>query len=185
MRILIAYATKYGSTKGIAERIAAKLTDEGLDVDIETVESASIETAGDLAQYDAFVIGSAVFAAHWMKPAARFIRDFSQLLASRPVWLFSVGPLGPKQAAPMKPRDFDENTAAVGAREHRVFYGAMDVARLRGADRLLSLMFKSTQGEFRDWDEIESWAMSIARELPRQTSGLGRSEAGIVPISQD
>ena len=168
MKVLVAYATKYGSTRGVAERIAGTLTAEGLDVDISPVEAT-----GDIARYDAYVIGSGVFAFHWMKPAARFLRDHSATLTSRPVWLFSVGPLGPKQESPLKPRDYDENTAAAGARGHQIFYGAMDVLKLKGADRLLRPMFKSTQGDFRDWAAIEDWSRSIARELAPETAALG------------
>ncbi|MFI5282781.1 MAG: flavodoxin domain-containing protein [Candidatus Dormibacterales bacterium] len=160
MKVLVAYATKYGSTQGVAERIAATLTADGQDVDI-----AMIGAPGDLAPYDAFVIGSGIFGFHWMKPAARFLRERREILTRRPVWLFSVGPLGPKQAHPLKPRDYNENSEAVDARGHAIFYGAMNVLRLKGADRLMGAMFKSMQGDFRDWEAIESWAHSIAREL--------------------
>lgn len=160
MRVLVTYATRYGSTQGIAERIAAVLTGEGL-----TVHLAPVNGARDLEGYDAFVIGSAVFAFHWMKPAVKYVHEHRKLLASRPVWLFSVGPLGPKQAQPLKPRDYDDNTAAAQARDHRIFYGAMDISKLRGPDRLFSRMFKSVQGDFRDWETIEAWAKKIAHEL--------------------
>jgi len=55
----------------------------------------------------------------------------------------------------------------------RIFYGAMDVLKLKGADRLLRPMFKSTQGDFRDWAAIEDWSRSIARELAPETAALG------------
>jgi menaquinone-dependent protoporphyrinogen oxidase len=101
----------------------------------------------------------------------RFVHDHRGLLAGRPVWLFSVGPLGPKQPEPLKPRDFDENTATAQARSHQVYYGAMDISKLRGSDRLFSRMFKSTQGDFRNGDAIEEWAKHIACELAPVLAG--------------
>jgi len=65
MPVLVAYATKHGSTQGIAERIAATLRAGRLDVDLEQVTAAV-----DPACYEAFVIGSAVYAFRWMKPAS-------------------------------------------------------------------------------------------------------------------
>ena len=91
MRVLVAYASRYGATQGIAERIAATLRQQGIEA---TVEGA--ERAGDPAGYDAAVIGSAAYYFHWMKPAAKFVRSNAESLASRPVWLFSSGPLGTK-----------------------------------------------------------------------------------------
>src|SRR3974377_2550233 len=108
MRVLVAYASKHGSTQGIAERIAAILRGSGLEVDL-----AAAEDAGDPAGYDAFVIGSAVYASRWMAPASEFIRHNGALMTDRPVWLFSVGPVGrriplpatlpPAPAAPREP----------------------------------------------------------------------------------
>jgi menaquinone-dependent protoporphyrinogen oxidase len=160
MSTLVAYASKYGSTEGIAERIAATLKSEGLQVD-----SKPIEAAGDVAGYESFVIGSAVYAFHWTKPAAEFVRRHRSLLAGRPVWLFSVGPLGPKADGAVKPRDFAELSDTINARDHHLFYGAIELSKLKGTDRLFGRMFKSFQGDFRDWEEIDAWARRIAHEL--------------------
>jgi len=88
MRVLIAYASRYGTTKGIAERIAATLRLQGLDAIVEAVGKA-----GDPAGYDAVVIGSAAYFFRWMKDAKSFVLRYAGPLANRPVWLFSSGPL--------------------------------------------------------------------------------------------
>ncbi len=89
MRVLVVYASRHGATQGIAERIAATLGQRAIEV---TVRSA--EQAGDVSAYDAIVVGGAAYAFHWLKEATEFVRRNRALLASRPVWLFSSGPLG-------------------------------------------------------------------------------------------
>jgi len=89
MRVLVVYASRYGATRGIAERITAALNERG--------HRAAMVTAGNTAsveEYDAFVVGSAVFIGRWMKEASEFVRRNSAALADKPVWLFSSGPIG-------------------------------------------------------------------------------------------
>ena len=99
MSTLVVYASKHGATQGIAERIAAKLGEAG-----QEAQARPAEAAARLIGYDAFVAGSAVYAAHWQKEASAFVRRNRTVLASRPVWLFSSGPLG-TEAADAKGRD--------------------------------------------------------------------------------
>jgi hypothetical protein len=89
MKILVAYASKYGST------------------------------------YDAFVVGSAVFAGHWMPEATEFARRHRAVLADRPVWLFSSGPIGTTATKydPVEPKGMAELKRAVSPLGHRVFAG--------------------------------------------------------------
>ncbi|MFI5282593.1 MAG: flavodoxin domain-containing protein [Candidatus Dormibacterales bacterium] len=171
MRILVAYASRYGSTEVIAERIAATLVAQGIDVDVEPVKEAR-----DLHRYDAFVIGSAAFVGSWMKEAAEFVRRHRQILSGMPVWMFSAGPVGTatvdakgrdvKTAA--APKEFTE-FAGLKPRDQRVFFGALDRAKLTGAHRLMSLVPASEklliEGDFRDWKEIDAWAQGIAHEV--------------------
>ena len=89
MSTLVVYASKHGATQGIAERIAAKLSEAG-----QGAKARPVAAVGDLTCYDAFVVGSAVYAAHWQKEASAFVQRNRAVLASKPVWLFSSGPLG-------------------------------------------------------------------------------------------
>ena len=89
MSILVAYASKYGATRGIAERIADKLRQMGKDVDLRPAGAVD-----DVGADEAIVIGSAVYSGSWLPEAAEFVRSHSATLAVRPVWLFSSGPLG-------------------------------------------------------------------------------------------
>jgi menaquinone-dependent protoporphyrinogen oxidase len=166
MNVLVAYASRFGSTKAIAECIAEKLRQQGTPA-----EARPVEDVGDLGGYDAFVVGSAVFAGHWMEEATEFVRRNRAALASRPVWLFSSGPVGAMAAKhePAEPKGIAQLRRAVGPRDHRVFFGAWDRGNLeRGrlgfAERIIAKRFLP-EGDWRDWPEIEAWAAGIARSL--------------------
>src|SRR5690349_740656 len=89
MSILVTYASKHGATAEIAERIAETLQASSLEVEVRPIDEVE-----DPAGYDAFVIGSAVYFGSWMKEASGFMQRNRAVLAVRPVWLFSSGPLG-------------------------------------------------------------------------------------------
>ena len=89
MTVLVAYASKHGSTAGIAEAIADALTDHEVKA-----EAKSVDTIEDLGPYEAVILGSAVYAGSWMKDAVTFAERHAGELARMPVWLFSSGPLG-------------------------------------------------------------------------------------------
>lgn len=59
MKVLVAYASKHGSTKSIAEFVGEKLQQEGIQAEVQEVR-----TVRNAADYDAFVIGSAVYMFH-------------------------------------------------------------------------------------------------------------------------
>jgi menaquinone-dependent protoporphyrinogen oxidase len=174
MRVLVAYASRYGATQGIAERIAATLHKQGLAPSVQTIEEAS-----DPSGYDAAIIGSAAYFFHWMKPAAGFVRRNADSLSHRPVWLFSSGPLGEKAQdsqggdllAVLEPKEIAEFRETVKPRDHRVFFGAMDPGKLGFLHRLIYKMPANRdnaifpQGDFRNWPDIEAWAGGIAQTL--------------------
>ena len=174
MHVLVAYASRHGATRGIAERIADTLRAAGLD-------AQALPTTGvrDLAGYDAFVIGSAAYMFHWLGEATAFVRRYQTFLAQKPVWLFSSGPLGTEptdaqgrdQKVVAMPKEIPELSEAINARDHRVFFGAVEGGRkpIGIAERLMTIMPAATNalpvGDFRDWPEIEAWARDIAQAL--------------------
>jgi menaquinone-dependent protoporphyrinogen oxidase len=176
MRVLVAYASKTGFTKGIAEFIGERLREHGAQVDVQDVNSAK-----NLAGYDAFVIGSALYMFHWLKEAKSFVSNNRALLCTRPVWLFSSGPVGTKTTdaqgrdlrAVSGPKEIDDLQEAVKPRGHQVFFGALDGSRLTGATGFAYKMARRSQaaresmpeGDFRDWKEIASWVNGIAEAL--------------------
>lgn len=174
MHVLVAYATRHGATQGIAERIAETLRATGFDA--EARPAASVKS---LSGYDAFVIGSAAYMFHWLKESTQLVRRNRAILADKPVWLFSSGPLGTEptdakgrdQKEVAVPKEIAELSDAVNPREHRVFFGVYERDRkpIGIAERFMSVMPAAReglpQGDFRDWLEIETWARQIARDL--------------------
>jgi menaquinone-dependent protoporphyrinogen oxidase len=174
MRVLVAYASRHGSTQGIAERIAEVLRAVGLEA-----EARPVATVKSVAEYDAFVVGSAAYMFHWLKEATRFVERHRAVLAGKPVWLFSSGPLGTDLVdaegrdifEATRPKEFAELDAMLHPRGDHVFFGAWDPAApaVGMAERFVRLMPASKTtlpaGDFRDWPAIEAWAGEIAAGL--------------------
>ena len=124
----------------------------------------------DVAGYDAVVLGSAIYAGHWLEPATAFARRFAPTLSQRPVWLFSSGPVGdPRRKLVQKmtadPVELPELLALTRAREHRIFAGKLVATGHGGAQRLSLLICRGIEGDWRDWAAIERWAGEIADSL--------------------
>jgi menaquinone-dependent protoporphyrinogen oxidase len=160
MRILVAHASRHGATQVIATVVARVLERAGHAVDVLPVGEV-----GDLAAYDAVVVGSALYRRHWLAEATGFVRGNREALAARPVWLFSSGPLGSTTA--VAPAELPELEQAARPRGHAVFRGALEVGQLTFRERLLRSLPRARkslpEGDFRDWDEVDRWAQAIVR----------------------
>jgi menaquinone-dependent protoporphyrinogen oxidase len=183
-KVLVVYASRHGGTRGIAERIGEVLRNEGLETSLATPEEAV-----DVGTADAVVIGSGVYIGSWLKEATEFIKRNEALLATRPVWLFSSGPLpnstrstgaedpltdalGPMEGPGSGGRKkIAQLSDAIHPRDHRVFQGAYDPNDPpRSMQERLVRMMPAVKnvlppGDFREWDVIEAWAREIAAEL--------------------
>ena len=172
MNILVIYASKYGGTRGIAGRVAEVLSASGVNAVAQSVISPA-----DLSGYDAIVLGSAVYMGSWMKEAVAFARQNRDVLASRPIWLFSSGPLGTAMSDShghevregAVPKQLTELRDMLGVRDHRVFFGVSDHAHFDLRDKLIYAVPGGKKllidGDFRDWTEVEAWAKEIALAL--------------------
>jgi len=167
MKAIVVYASKYGSTRGIAEFIAEKLRQQGTQAEVRPVEA--VHNPGD---YDALVVGSAVYMMHWLKEAAEFVRRNRAVLANRPVWLFSSGPLGSSASVndpKLEPKEIAEFREVINPRDHRIFFGALDHSKLGFKHRMVAKMPAAQailpEGDFRNWKDIEVWAISITQAL--------------------
>jgi menaquinone-dependent protoporphyrinogen oxidase len=161
-RVLVAYASKLGSTAEIGETIAQALRDGGH----RAVAMPARDVTG-LGEWDAVVLGSAVYSAFWQRDARRFVERFREELKARPLWLFSGGPLDRRLARADQPitPDGAQLTAGLGARAHRTFGG-----RLRpDADVPLQVRQTHRFGDFRDWEKIVDYGYRIGRELDRMS----------------
>lgn len=174
MSVLVAYATRHGSTRGIAERIGERLRSHGLDA-----EARQARDVRDAARYDAFVVGGAAYMFRWLGDATSFVEKNRDLLAAHPTWLFSSGPLGTdlvdKEGRDVfettVPREFPRLRELVHPRGERIFFGALDRAAkpIGVAERFMTLMPAAREalpkGDFRDWPAIDGWADEIAAAL--------------------
>ena len=97
--ILLAYATRYGSTQEVAETIAAALREAGLEVDIQPMQEVKT-----LDHYDAVVLGAAIYNARWHPDAHQFLSQHQETLRQRPVAIFALGPLSTSDAAMQRSR---------------------------------------------------------------------------------
>ena len=164
-RVLISAASGHGSTTEIARVIGETLGDKGIDVDI--VPPDYVDSVTD---YDAVVLGSAVYMGHWLVPARDFVARFRDQLGARSLWLFSTGPVGDParklvQSMKQDPVEIAEIIRDTHPQDHRVFAGRLDPQLLSLPQRAWSLAFRGMDGDFRDWAEIRQWADGIAADL--------------------
>jgi menaquinone-dependent protoporphyrinogen oxidase len=162
MNILIAVASRHGSTRRIAEVIGQELSNCG-----HSVQVRSAAEADSAEPYDAAIVGSAIYMGNWLAEARRFVEKYRATLSVVPVWLFSSGPLG--RDDPKPPGDvahLPELMQATQARGHRTFVGKLDKGDLGLGERLAVKLVKAPDGDFRDWEAIRGWAREIASALP-------------------
>lgn len=158
MKLLVAYASKYGSTAEIAEVIAQELQKREVEVEVKPVSQVN-----NLEGYDGFVIGSALYAGGWLKPAADFLHSNEDTLAGRPVWLFSSGPTGEGDPNEILggwiiPEDLAGTAERIKPREIMLFHGKIDLEKLSPGEKMVIQSVKATVGDYRDWLIIRSWA---------------------------
>jgi menaquinone-dependent protoporphyrinogen oxidase len=160
MKVLVTAATKYGATGEIARAIGDVLAEHGLDTTVSPPEEV-----GSIDGYDAVVLGSAVYAGHWLEPARELVDRSGDALAAMPVWLFSSGPVGDPPKPEEDPVDVAGVLAATKARDHRVFAGKLVRRQLSFGEKAIAVALRVPEGDFRDWTEIRGWAAGIADAL--------------------
>jgi menaquinone-dependent protoporphyrinogen oxidase len=164
MRVLVAVASRHGSTNLIADCLHEELEASGCRADLLDAEAPT-----NMADYDAVVLGSAVYDGRWLKPARKFAERHEAELRGKPVWLFSSGPVG-APARPAEPAvDAVEWTRRLNARGHEIFAGRVDRAVLGWAERLGLRELDVPDGDYRSWLEVGRWARSIAAALRQAT----------------
>lgn len=163
MKVLVAVASRHGSTREIGDAVAEVLTGSGFDVtvadpdDVDTVEP-----------YGAVVLGSSVYVGRWAASARAMVDRCACCLVSRPVWLFSSGPVGYPLAPESEAEEVPGIMTRLRARGHRTFPGRLDAGALGLAERAAVALLQAEQGDFRVWADVSDWATGIAAELHRE-----------------
>lgn len=160
MRVLVSVASRHGGTLGMGAVLAAVLREAGHEVD----EVAPEDVAG-VVEYQAVVLGSAAYVGRLALGLRDLVDRLASQLRQRPVWLFWSGPVG--QGAGAVPDDVTSVAAALGVREVRMFPGRLEQEVLNISERALAALAHAEAGDFRDLDQVRSWAARIADELTR------------------
>ena len=172
--MLVSAASRHGATGEIAAAMARWLPDTpaGRSAGL-TATFLPVEQHPDAARFDAVVCGSAVYAGRWLESARRWVSTSAAPLRSRPVWLFSSGPIGEPPFPPDEPYDLTSLVPLVGARGHRVFPGRLDERLLTFEERAMATAMRAPFGDFRDWDAVRGWCDEVAARLADRASVPG------------
>lgn len=158
--ILLAYASRFGSTQEVGETIATSLRQAGLDVDMQPM--ADVKT---LDAYDAVLLGAAIYNAKWHADAHRFVSLHQEALEQKPVAVFTLGPLSPSEAAKRNSRrQLDIELAKYPWLKPvavEIFAGKYDPSKpgLSFFERFLPAR------DYRNWDAIRAWAKALAARI--------------------
>ncbi len=164
--ILVTYASSYGATAEIAEKIGTVLRQAGLQADV-----ISVNNIQDIEQYQAVILGSAVYVGSWLKEAVAFLKANEKILADRWVWLFSSGPTGEGNPVELLngwrlPSALQLVADRIRPRDIAVFHGYINPDKLNFVQKwVIKNMVKKPFGDFRDWDAIVNWTNTLATSL--------------------
>jgi menaquinone-dependent protoporphyrinogen oxidase len=162
--ILVAYATRYGSTQEVAEAIGSVLRGLELEVDVQPIGNVATP-----AGYAAVVLGAPLYMAHWHKDALRFLTRHEETLMQKPVAVFALGPVSEEEKEWRDAREQLNQELAkfpkFAPMSVRVFGGKYDLAKLRFPWNLIPAMKKLPASDVRDWEAITAWAIELAAKL--------------------
>jgi menaquinone-dependent protoporphyrinogen oxidase len=171
-KILVTYATKYGSTQGVAEAIASQLRENGHAVDL--IHTRDVRS---LAGYGFVVLGSPLYMGSILGDASKFLVRCKVELSRLPAAFFVLGPLE------KTPKDINDVQVQLDTVLNKmvwfkpqvieIFTGAVDQSKLRFPDSLLKMAGKGENNpmrtrDCRDWDAIRAWADSLEKSLLKQ-----------------
>jgi menaquinone-dependent protoporphyrinogen oxidase len=168
MRILVAAASRHGSTAEIATELGKALRRALPDARVDVV---ALTRTVNFTDYDAVVLGSAVYFGRWLDEARAPVGAQLETLRELPLWLFSSGPVGDPSVPDTEPADAVKLAATTGARDHRVFPGALQRKQLGIQERIAVGLVRAPDGDYRDWPGVRAWADHIAADLTSTTQG--------------
>jgi menaquinone-dependent protoporphyrinogen oxidase len=156
--VLVAYASKLGTTREVAESIGSTLRSQGLDVEVRAADAVA-----NLDGLDAVVLGGGLYMGRLHTDARRFLKHHRDRLAELPLAVFAMGPGSTSEkdiAASRKQLDHAlEKVPELRPVEIAIFGGALDPTRLHFPFNRMPAC------DARDWDAIEAWALRVAAAL--------------------
>ena len=166
-KVLVAYATKHGSTREVAESVAATLRGRGDDVDVLPAGQVRDTIAG----WDLVVLGAPIYSGRWHRDAHRFLKRHRAELPRIPVAVYGMGPRDGDEESWRRSRQ--QLDRALEKRDWLApaavaLFGGVDPPRRRAAPRR----------DERDWEAIRDWASAIDHLASGATAATGETDAG-------
>ena len=161
-KILVAYASEYGSTAGVAEAIGKELCNKGASVDIRLVKKVT-----NLSTYRSVIIGSPIYKGKWMPETVKFLKENSQILSKVPVAYFVVcmtmqNPTEENRQKALAYLDpVGHSVPQVKPVKVGLFAGALHYDKLPWLMRKIIKSKGLPEGDFRDWNTIRTWATHL------------------------
>jgi len=158
-RVLVTYASKYGSTGGVADAIGKELCGKGLAADVTLIRNA-----GDLGLYQGVVVGSAIYMGKWMPEATDFVKENKDILRRMPVAYFLVcitmaRPIEEKRAVTLSYMDpILKAVPEIKPLDIGTFAGVLDYSKISWVNKRILKAKGAPEGDFRDWNSIRTWA---------------------------
>jgi menaquinone-dependent protoporphyrinogen oxidase len=158
--ILVAYATRYGSTQEVAEAIADALRENGFEVDLRFAREVR-----EIEKYGGIVLGAPLFMLRWHKDAHRFLSRHRAALGDRPVAVFALGPVHEPHDEQEWQNSQDQLDNALAKHPWfkpaslKLFGGKYDPSKLGFMIKMLA--GDAPASDLRDWEEIRAWAVGL------------------------
>ncbi len=162
--VLVGYATRYGSTREVADAVATTLRESGLAAELQPVREVRT-----LEGYSALVLGAPLYMFRWHKDARRFLSRHRKAITERQVAVFALGPVH----EPHDENEWQDSRAQLDKELAKypwlapvaleVFGGKYDPENLRWPINLLAGNEPTT--DIRDWEAIRAWANELAAKL--------------------
>ncbi len=162
--VLVAYATRYGSTQEVAEAVAATLRERGLEVDLQPMRQ--VRTLG---HYGAVVLGAPLYMFRWHKDAINFLERHRAALTALPVAIFALGPFHAEEKEFQEARgQLDKELAKfpwLTPKVIEIFGGKFDPEKLTFPHNLVPALKNMPASDARDWTVIRAWASDLAAQF--------------------
>ena len=163
-RVLVAYASKHGSTAEIAAAVADEIRRHGVEADCRPAGDVD-----DVAGYDGVVVGSAVYMGRWQGAARHLLHRYRGELAERPLWIFSSGPVGEDaDQSWSEPGAVVKQAEKLGVRDHVVFGGSLPDEPEGFVQKAMVRDMPEELRDLRDFDQIRGWAAGIAETVKEE-----------------
>lgn len=178
-RILVTYGTKYGSTAEIATRIGERLTDAGFDTDVLHANFGI-----DVTKYDGLVVGSPIYGGKWLADPTLMLVVNHERLRNIPIALFSIGMIDVKHPGKLLEehdawveKAFNQENMQLSVISTATFKGAYSRRNLPFYLRIIDAVLRVTpNGDYRQWNEIESWGDKVASTLRSELEASASDE---------